>query len=164
MDELVPSLQPRRAVAVPSPALWSRSSAFRKLAVSAGLVTALAIGAPMLLTQPTSCALRQDLLSPPSHGTVKVVSFFDEMSLPKNIEGREAKLGAAIAPPYRSMKWIHFGRPGQPEVSGIAAVPGNLPVKVGDTIELNTFYSRATDLPCGFIPWTVNRILESGDH
>jgi hypothetical protein len=41
----------------------------------------------------------------------------------------------------------------------IAAVPPAMSVKVGDLVELNSRY-RDHSLPCQFIPWTDNRVVE----
>jgi hypothetical protein len=76
----------------------------------------------------------------------------------------DTHFGAKLAPGYASMTWVNFVRPGQETPSGMAAVPDNLVVKAGDSIELNAFYLRAPDSLCSYIPWTVNRIVESADH
>ena len=74
----------------------------------------------------------------------------------------EAQLGAKISPAYLSLKRVRV------EASGenrnwwtIAAVPEDMPVKVGDLVELNSRY-RDPELPCQFIPWTIYRLLDQG--
>jgi hypothetical protein len=41
----------------------------------------------------------------------------------------------------------------------MAAVPEHMSVKIGDTVELNSRYRDPT-LPCHFIPWTINRLVD----
>jgi len=42
----------------------------------------------------------------------------------------------------------------------MAAIPEQMTVKIGDVVELNTRY-RDASLPCHFIPWMINRIVDA---
>ena len=42
----------------------------------------------------------------------------------------------------------------------MAVIPEQMTVKIGDVVELNTRY-RDASLPCHFIPWTINRLVDA---
>jgi hypothetical protein len=44
----------------------------------------------------------------------------------------------------------------------MAAVPENMDVKIGDLVELASRY-RDRALPCHFVPWTINRLLDHAE-
>jgi hypothetical protein len=70
----------------------------------------------------------------------------------------EARLGAKVSPAY--LAWPHVDTvTSLTGMETIAAVPPGMSLKVGDLVELNSRY-RDHSLPCHFIPWTVNRVVE----
>lgn len=71
----------------------------------------------------------------------------------------EAQLGAKVNPAYLPLKHVFTAGYGQDAgLATMAAVPGHMSVKTGDTIELNSSY-RDPGLPCHFIPWTVSDLV-----
>jgi len=66
--------------------------------------------------------------------------------------------GAKISPAYLAL----FRVDAQIDSTGqhtLAAIPADMNVKVGDVVELNSRY-RDRSLPCHFIPWTINRVID----
>lgn len=127
------------------------------LVVSACLLTSLAISAPMVLPAPGACAL--PLTSIPRHVSGRVTGFVSHAWIASAMRGVETELGAPISPGYLSLKSVSVARPGQAAAFTIAAVPDNVIAKIGDKVELNSRY-RDPNLPCNFVPWTVNRVME----
>jgi hypothetical protein len=70
----------------------------------------------------------------------------------------ETQIGAKESPAYLAWYrvWAEMSPSGQ---RTIAAIPPDMTVETGDLIELNTRY-RDHSLPCHFIPWTINRVIE----
>lgn len=70
----------------------------------------------------------------------------------------EAQLGTKVNPAYPPLKHAMV-RGLQNGFETMAAVPEHMSVKIGDTVELNSRYRDPT-LPCHFIPWTINRLVD----
>ena len=142
--------------------LWMGSRSWRMLVISSWLLTSMAISAPLVLPQAASESCKLQIDTAPHHVSAKVVGFVTEDQTLSTTRAVEAQLGAKISPGYLPLKRVHaVGYPTHQEISTLAAVPDNIPVKTGDVVDLNTRY-RDPSLPCNFIPWTVNRILQSG--
>jgi hypothetical protein len=44
----------------------------------------------------------------------------------------------------------------------MAAIPEQMTVQIGDLVELSSRYRDAA-LPCHFIPWTINRLVDHAE-
>ncbi len=75
----------------------------------------------------------------------------------------EAQLGAKVSPDYfsltRVMVEIEPAEKGATDRTTMAAIPESLAVKIGDLVELDGRH-RDQSLPCHFIPWTINRLID----
>jgi hypothetical protein len=73
----------------------------------------------------------------------------------------EAQVGAKISPAYVPLKRVSVEVFWQnTKYATMAAVPEYMTVKISDTVELNARY-RDASLPCHFIPWVINRLLDN---
>jgi hypothetical protein len=72
----------------------------------------------------------------------------------------EAQLGTKVNPAYPPLKHAMVRGLQNRSFVTMAAVPEHMSVKIGDTVELNSRYRDPT-LPCHFIPWTINRLVDS---
>ena len=70
----------------------------------------------------------------------------------------EAQLGAPISPAYLSLQRVTVADP-QSNFRTMAAIPKEMSVQMGDLVELSSRY-RDPSLPCHFIPWTINRLVD----
>jgi hypothetical protein len=155
--ELQPLAPPRRSVPAGSLAtLWSRSRSWRALVVSSCVLTSLAISAPMVLPQSTSCTLQ--IPTEPQRVSGRVTGFLPQDGAEAGTRAVEARLGAKVSPGYLALRRVNVAYPGQSTPFTFAAIPDNVVVKVGDMVELHSRY-RDPNLPCNFIPWMVSRVL-----
>jgi hypothetical protein len=93
-----------------------------------------------------------------------VTGFVPEAMVASTTRTVEAQLGAKISPGYVSFKRIRaIAYPANGNWSTIAAFPDNMAPKVGDLVDLNSRY-RDPNLPCSFIPWTVNSVKSAGTN
>jgi hypothetical protein len=108
-----------------------------------------------------SCALQ--IADAPEHRKGRVTGFLsDEEALPET-KASEAQLGAKISPAYLSLKRARVeAYPGGGRWETGVGIPEHMAVEVGDLVELNSRY-RDASLPCHFIPWTINRILDHAE-
>jgi hypothetical protein len=90
----------------------------------------------------------------------RVTSFVSPEQALAATQAVEAQLGAKISPSYLSLP--HVAAEGYPNSSfkTLAAIPQQMTVKIGDVVELNARY-RDAGLPCHFIPWTINRLVDA---
>lgn len=162
-----PMLLAERSATVGSGAsLWSSSRPWRVLVVSSCLLTSLAISAPLVLPQVAtgpsaqgSCSLQIARTPVQVFGRV-VAAFVPEDQVLSITRTVETQLGAKISPGYLSMRRVGV-LPANGDRPTIAGVPDNVTApKVGDLVVLNSRY-RDPNLPCNFVPWTVNRVLKS---
>jgi hypothetical protein len=71
-------------------------------------------------------------------------------------------LGARINPDYFALKRATVERYPDGNRSTMAAIPENMDVKIGDLVELASRYRDRT-LPCHFVPWTINRLVDDAE-
>jgi tetratricopeptide (TPR) repeat protein len=94
----------------------------------------------------------------PQHVEARVtdtVPTAEVLTITRNVE---LQTGAKESPAY--LGWYRVWA--QNSASGhrtIAAIPPDMTVKLGDLVELNSRY-RDRSLPCHFVPWTINRVIE----
>jgi hypothetical protein len=99
----------------------------------------------------------------PLHVTGRVTSFIPDEQALERTSAVEAQLGAEISPAYVSLRRVVVERyPQSDDWSTMAAVPENLNVKIGDVVELNSRY-RDPGLPCHFIPWTIDHLVDHAE-
>lgn len=104
-----------------------------------------------------SCRLQ--IADAPRHVTGRVTDYVPDEQAVALTRRVEAELGAKISPAYLSLKRVKVeGNPKTGYWVTMAAIPEDLSVKVGDVVELNGRY-RDPKLPCHFIPWTINRLV-----
>jgi hypothetical protein len=162
--------------AVGAPQLWSTAPAWRNLAVASGMITALAISAPIVLsdavgnTQPSSGSLAQTELSQrncplqipnaPEHMMGRVANFVPVDRVLAATKEVEQQIGAKISPAYLHLKraWVSMTPQNGASWTTFGAIPDYMTVNIGDSVELNSRY-RDPSLPCHFIPWTINRVV-----
>ena len=160
--------------------LWSTAPGWRRLVIGSTMLTSLAASAPAWLphsdtlsgapavgsksqsvrTQQGCAAQMPSLLIPdaPQHLMARVISTISSESVLAATARVEARLGVKVNPAY--LDWPHVDTvTSLTGMETIAAVPPAMSVKVGDLVELNSRY-RDHSLPCQFIPWTVNRVVE----
>jgi hypothetical protein len=89
-------------------------------------------------------------------GTGLVTSFLTDEQVSAATRSVEAQTGAKVNPAYLRLRHVSV-RYAQ-SLETIAAVPENMSVKIGDTVELK-FRHRDPSLACHFIPVTINRLL-----
>jgi hypothetical protein len=106
-------------------------------------------------TQP-SCGLQ--IGDAPQHRTGRVTGFLSDEQALANTKTAEAQLGAPISPAYLSLQRVNVADP-QSNFRTMAAVPKEMSVQMGDLVELSSRY-RDPSLPCHFIPWTINRLID----
>jgi hypothetical protein len=156
------------SLAAQKPTLWSSAPAWRKLVIGSGLLTSLAVSAPIALSglgpvpdsRPTQQSCSLQLPSAPQHAAGRVTRFIsgeDALSITRRVEAQE---GAQISPAYLHLArvYIEIYQPNG-SLATMAAVPEYMTVKIGDLVEINSRY-RDPSLPCHFIPWVINRVVD----
>jgi len=115
---------------------------------------------PPTRAEPIQQSCKSQIAAAPLHLTGRVTDFIsDEQALVRTSEV-EAELGAKINPAYLSLKRVKVERyPQSDNWATMAAIPENLDVKIGDVVELKSHY-RDPSLPCHFIPWTIDRLVD----
>ena len=105
-----------------------------------------------------SCSVQ--LPAVPQHVTGRVIGFVTDQQVLATTKMVEAQMGAKESPAFLPLRRVSVRVPWQGQsFQTMAAIPRNLIVKIGDTVELNSRY-RDPSLPCNFIPWTVIQIAE----
>jgi hypothetical protein len=93
----------------------------------------------------------------PQHVTARVTGMVPSEEALAATRTVESQIGAKISPAYLTWPRVNAQLPtGQ---ATLAAYPVSMNVKIGDLVELNTRY-RDRSLPCHFIPWTINRVVD----
>jgi hypothetical protein len=96
----------------------------------------------------------------PQHLTGRVTSFLAGEAALARMREIEAEVGAKMSPAYVSLDRVTVVRyPQGDSWSTMAAIPEGMTVKIGDLVELNSRH-RDQSLPCHFIPWTINRLVD----
>jgi hypothetical protein len=104
------------------------------------------------------CRMRMD--DAVQHRKGRVTGFLSEEEALTETKTLEAQLEAKMSPAYVSLKRATvetYPRGGRWE-TGIG-IPGHMAVEVGDVVELDSRH-RDPSLPCSFVPWTINRIID----
>jgi len=168
-------------LAAPKQSLWSTAPAWRNLTIGSCLLTSLAISAPIVLRHfeaareapstsqvagssapaqppPQACSLRADRA--PQHFTARAFVFVSAEQALAATRGVEAQIGGKVSPGYLSLNHVglEYYLPTGNRATTMAALPPNMTVRIGDWVEVTSRY-RDPSLPCNFIPWTINRIL-----
>jgi hypothetical protein len=98
----------------------------------------------------------------PQHMTGRVTGFPSGEEASAATKAVEAALGAKINPAYLSLKRVTVEAYPQTGWVTMAAIPRDMAVKIGDLVELNSRH-RDPSLLCHFIPWTINRRVDSAE-
>jgi hypothetical protein len=99
----------------------------------------------------------------PQHLTGRVTGFLAGEAALARLREIEAEVGAKMSPAYVSLDRVTVVRyPQDNSWSTMAAIPEGMKVKIGDLVELHSRY-RDESLPCHFIPWTINRLVDHVD-
>jgi hypothetical protein len=107
---------------------------------------------------PTQPSCRLQIGDAPQHRTGRVTGFVSEEQALASTKAVEAQVGAPISPAYLPLQRATVADP-QSNFSTMAAIPKEMSVQMGDLVELNSRY-RDPSLPCHFIPWTINRLVD----
>jgi hypothetical protein len=109
-----------------------------------------------------SCNLQ--IADAPQQLTGRVTSFLAGEAASARVREIEAELGAKMSPAYVALNRVTVvAYPPSDSWSTMAAIPEGLTVKIGDLVELKSRY-RDQSLPCHFIPWTINRLLDHAEE
>jgi hypothetical protein len=93
----------------------------------------------------------------PQHVTARVTGIVPSEEALAATRAVESQIGAKISPAYLTLPRVNAQLlTGQ---ATLAAIPVSMTVKIGDLVELSTRY-RDRSLPCHFIPWTINRVID----
>jgi hypothetical protein len=170
MPALLPSgqeLAQPKSLAAQKPALWSSAPAWRTLVIGSGLLTSLAMSAPIVLSGlgvevgSTQQSCTTQLPGAPQHFTARVTRFLSSEQVLAATRSVEAQERAKISPGYLNLTRVgtEISQPnGNTTFTTMAAVPEFMTVGIGDVVELSSRY-RDPSLPCHFVPWTVNRLI-----
>jgi hypothetical protein len=178
-----PALQERSGPIEQKPTLWSTAPGWRKLVIGSGVLTSLAVSAPILLPRPetvtdtqsahavgsavqsektqqscTAQMLSWQIPDAPQHVTARVTRMVPSAEVLARTRAVETQIGAKISPAYLTLFRVDAQMYSTGQVT-LAAIPVDMTVKIGDLVELNSRY-RDQSLPCHFIPWTINRVIE----
>jgi len=132
-------------------------------AVSPGLIGGKPSGPPGDATLATSKAAETQqscttrIPTAPQNFTGLVTGFLTDGQVSAITRSVEVQLGTKVNPAYLPLKHVWVSWQNGSSVT-MAAVPEHMSVKIGDTVELDSRY-RDPNLPCHFIPWTINRLL-----
>jgi hypothetical protein len=110
--------------------------------------------------EPTQRDCERQLAAEPKQLTGRVTGFLSGRQALAITQRVEAQLGAKINPAYTSLERVNI----ELTLSGgsgftLAAIPDGMTVKIGDLVEINSRY-KDPSLPCHFIPWMVNRLVD----
>jgi len=112
------------------------------------------------LLEPLQQGCSLQVADEPRHLTGRVTGFLSGEQASATTQRVEAQLGAKISPAYAALERVTVERiPPGGYGSTMAAIPERMTVKIGDLVELNSRY-RDQNLPCHFIPWTINRLVD----
>lgn len=112
---------------------------------------------PAMQSEKVQSGCTSQLPDAPQHVTARVTGMVPSEEVLAATRAVESQIGAKISPAYRALPRVNAQLPtGQ---ATLAAIPVSMTVKIGDLVELNTRY-RDRSLPCHFIPWTINRVID----
>jgi hypothetical protein len=102
----------------------------------------------------------RQLADEPTQLTGRVTAFLSGVQAAARTQRVEAQLGAKVSPAYVSLERVNveYTSPGGSGFT-LAAIPDGMTVKIGDRVELSSRH-RDPSLPCHFIPWTINRLID----
>jgi len=99
----------------------------------------------------------------PQNYTGLVAGFLTDEQVLKITRAVEAQSGSKVNPAYLPLKHVIVRAHWQNrDLQTMAAIPAQISVKPGDAVELSSRYRDPT-LPCHFIPWTITRLISSGN-
>ena len=111
-------------------------------------------------SEPVRQGCNAPIVDTPAHLTGRVTRFVSADEAASRIRRVEADLGAQISPSFVSLNRVVVEKYPQGDGwSTMAVVPQDMAVKIGDLVELNGRY-RDQSLPCHFVPWTINRVVD----
>jgi hypothetical protein len=105
---------------------------------------------------------RLQLAAEPQIVTGHVIGFISDEEALARTRSVEADLGAKISPAYVPLSRVtveQYPHAGNWATTTMAAIPEHMAVKIGDLVELSSRH-RDESLPCNFIPWTINRLVD----
>src|SRR5262249_37784492 len=156
--------------------LWSTAPGWRRLLIGSGMLTALALSAPIFLSRlapapvaqavsvgpatqsgPTQQSCSLQIPDAPQYVTARVTGMVQNKDVSAATRTVESQTGAKISPPYLALPRVAAEVYPTGPVT-MAAIPANMTVNIGDLVELSSRY-RDRSLPCHFIPWTINRVI-----
>jgi hypothetical protein len=107
------------------------------------------------------CAMQMD--DAVEHRKGRVTGFLSDEEASTETKALEAELEGKISPAYLSLKRarVETVPRGGSWGTGVG-VPEHMAVEVGDVVELESRH-RDPSLPCHFIPWTINRIIDHAE-
>jgi hypothetical protein len=113
---------------------------------------------PAVARSSASPACGGKIPSEPQHVTGRVTAFLSDEDAQERTRMVEISLGLKSSAAYASLPRVNVVR-SDGRGSTMASIPENMTVKLGDMVELN---SRRWDqnIPCAFIPWTINRLID----
>jgi hypothetical protein len=121
---------------------------------------------PAAVVPTQSAPVRDDcplqLAAEPQHVSGHVIGFISEEEASARTRSVEADLGAKISPAYVPLSRVtveQYPHAGNWATTTMAAIPEHMAVKIGDMVELSSRH-RDQSLPCHFIPWTINRLVD----
>jgi len=113
--------------------------------------------------EPTRQSCTLQIADAPEHRKARVTGFLSDEEALAGTKAIEAQLGADISPAYLSLKRARVeAYPGGDGWNTGVGIPEHMAVEVGDLVELNSRH-RDPGLPCHFIPWTINRIVDHAE-
>jgi hypothetical protein len=110
--------------------------------------------------EPTGQSCTLQIADTPEHRKGRVTGFLSDEEALAGTKAIEDQLGAKISPAYLSLRRasVEAYPRGDSWNTGVG-IPERMAVEVGDLVELNSRH-RDPSLPCHFIPWTINRIVD----
>jgi hypothetical protein len=118
---------------------------------------------PPSRSEPVRQGCHLEIAAEPQHVRGRVTGFLSGDEALIRTRRIEAQLGAKVSPDYFSLTRVTVEiDPADKESSDrttMAAIPEAMAVKIGDLVELDGRH-RDQSLPCHFIPWTINRLIE----
>ena len=115
-------------------------------------------------SEPDRQGCHLQMAAEPQHLTGRVTGFLSGDEALIRTRRIEAQLGARISPDYFSLTRVTVEiDPAEKNRTNdrttMAAIPEHMAVNIGDLVELDGRH-RDQSLPCHFIPWTINRLID----
>ncbi len=119
---------------------------------------------PPSRSEPVRQGCHLEIAAEPQHLRGRVTGFLSGDEALIRTRRMEAQLGAKVSPDYFSLTRVMVeidpaDKDRSSDRTTMAAIPEAMAVKVGDLVELDG-RRRDQSLPCHFIPWTINRLIE----